>query len=207
MKKKLLLSFLPLLMITAAFTQYTPPPDDGGDVSAHSFRRENIFIGGGINLGFATNTFQAGVSPEIGYSIAQWLDAGMGFNLNYLSERADPYYNGNIRFHSLTYGGGPFVRIYPIHFLFIQGQLEGNWIKVNSKDYYSGVSSHNTYGSKSLIAGVGYTQRVVGQGSFYTMIGMDLLTDINSPYRDYNGAAIPIVRAGFNFYLRPSHRK
>lgn len=205
MKKKVLLSFLPVLIVTAVFAQQTS--DDENDGGMHQFRKENIFIGGGINLGFAANTFQAGVSPELGYTIAPWLDFGLGLNLNYLSERADPYYNGNIRYHNLTYGGGPFVRIYPVRFLFVQGQFEANWIKVNAKDYSSGESSSNTYGSKSLIAGIGYTQRIVGQSSFYTMIGMDLLTDINSPYRDYNGAAIPIVRAGFNFYLRPSHRK
>jgi hypothetical protein len=39
------------------------------------------------------------------------------------------------------------------------------------------------------------------------MIGLDLMRDPNSPYRDYNNAAIPIIRAGFDFYLRPSKRK
>jgi len=47
----------------------------------------------------------------------------------------------------------------------------------------------------------------VGQSSFYTMLGIDLLNETYSPYRDYNGAAIPIIRAGFNFYLKPSRRK
>jgi len=40
-----------------------------------------MFIGGGINLGFATNTFAVGATPEIGYSIAEWLDAGVSINL------------------------------------------------------------------------------------------------------------------------------
>lgn len=145
--------------------------------------------------------------PEIGYSIAQWLDAGIALNINYYSERADPYFNGNIRFRNLNYGGGPFIRIYPIHFLFLQTQFEANQIKVNQKDFNTGYSYENTYSSTSLIAGIGYTQRIVGQSSFYTMIGIDLLDDINSPYRDYNGSVIPIIRAGFDFYLRPSYRR
>lgn len=205
MKKKFLLLFLSTIFIAAAFSQYTP--DNSGDRQPQGFKKENIFIGGGINLGFASNTFQAGISPEIGYTIAPWLDAGLGLNLNYYSERADPYYNDNVRYHNLNYGGGPFVRVYPVRFLFLQTQFEANWIKVNAKDYYTGYTTEGTFSSTSLIGGIGYTQRFVGQSSYYFLVGMDLLNDANSPYKDYNGSAIPIVRAGFNFYLRPSQKK
>jgi len=206
MNKKILLFIFSMILITRIFAQRTPPTYTS-DEGEKGFKKENIFIGGGITLGFASNTFQIGASPEIGYSIAQWLDAGLGFNLNYASQRADPYYNGNVRSHSFNYGGGPFVRLFPLRFLFAQAQLEENWIKINAKDYNSDISREYTYQSTSLIAGIGYTQRIVGQSSFYTMIGIDLMRDPNSPYRDYNNAAIPIIRAGFNFYLRPSRRK
>ncbi len=195
-----------MVLITGIFAQQTPPTYTS-DEGEKGFKKENIFIGGGITLGFASNTFQIGASPEIGYSVAQWLDAGLGLNFNYASQSADPYYNGNVRYRNFNYGGGPFVRLFPLRFLFAQAQLEENWIKVNAKDYNTGISGENTYKSTSFIAGVGYTQRIVGQSSFYTMIGIDLMRDPNSPYRDYNNAAIPIIRAGFNFYLRPSRRK
>lgn len=173
--------------------------DDGGS----NFSKDRIFIGGSLNVGFASNTLQLGAVPEIGYSVTNWLDAGIGLNVNYASERADPYYNGNVRYRSFNYGGGPFVRLYPIRFIFIQGQFEQNWIKQTAKDFNSGYSASATYQSQSFIAGIGYTQRIIGQSGFYTMIGLDLLTDPNSPYRDaYNNAAIPIIRAGFNFYLK-----
>jgi len=205
MSKKLFLSVVAIIFFTQLFAQDSPgiPADEG----SKGFKKQNIFIGGAINLGFASNSFQIGAVPEIGYSIAQWLDAGLGFNINYYAERADPYYNGNIQYHNLNYGGGPFIRLYPIRFIFLQGQFEANWIKVHSKDFNSGNTYENTYNSTSFIAGIGYIQRVVGQGSFYTMIGMDLLNNPNSPYRDYNGSAIPIIRAGFNFYLKPSRGK
>jgi hypothetical protein len=189
------------------FAQHILPVEDDAKQGSGGFKKENIFIGGALNLGFSSNTFQVGISPEIGYSIAQWLDAGLGLNLNYLSQSADPYYNYNVRTHSLNYGGGPFVRLYPLPFLFVQGQFEANWIKINSKDYNNGYSAEATYSSTSFIAGIGYTSRVVGQSSYYFLIGMDLMNDINSPYRDYNGSAIPIIRGGFNFYLRPSRKK
>jgi hypothetical protein len=205
MSKKIFLSVVTIVFFTRLFAQDSPgiPTDEG----AHGFKKQNIFIGGALNLGFASNSFQIGAVPEIGYSIAQWLDAGIGLNINYYAERADPYYNGNVQYHNLNYGGGPFIRLYPIRFIFLEGQFEANWIKVHQKDYNSGYSYEKTYNSTSFIAGIGYTQRVVGQGSFYTMIGMDLLNNPNSPYRDYNGSAIPIIRAGFNFYLKPSRGK
>jgi hypothetical protein len=124
MKKKLFLFSLSFIFITAAFSQYTPENNSPKEESK-GFKKENIFIGGGLNLGFASNTFQVGISPEIGYSIAEWLDAGIGLNISYLSQKADPYYyyNDNTRYHSLNYGGGPFIRIYPIRFLFVQTQF------------------------------------------------------------------------------------
>jgi hypothetical protein len=178
------------------------PKQEGGK----GFKQENIFIGGALNLGFSSNTFQIGASPEIGYTLAEWIDVGLGLNINYYSESADPYYNGNVSYHNLNYGGGPFLRLYPLRFLFVQGQFEANWIKVKAEDHNSGYTSEDTYNSTSLIAGIGYCQRVVGQGNFYTLIGFDVLTDPYSPYRDYNGSAIPIIRAGFNFYLKPKKK-
>src|SRR5450432_2876004 len=57
------------------------------------FKTEHLFIGGNLGLGYDTYSFNAGISPEIGYSLAKWLDIGALVNLNYTSVRADPYYN------------------------------------------------------------------------------------------------------------------
>lgn len=182
-------------------------PTYSGEADRSGFRKENIFIGGGLNIGFAANTFGVGINPEIGYSISKWLDAGLALNINYASQRADPYYNGNIRQRNFSYGAGPFVRVYPIPFIFVTAQLEKNWSKVNLKDYYSGQIYNYNYDATSLIAGIAYSQRIIGQSSFYTMIGIDLLNDPNSPYRDYNNNPYPVIKAGFDFYLRPSRKR
>jgi len=196
-------------LITVVFAQAQRPSTYEADESKPGgFNTNRIFVGGSLNLGFATNTFQIGGVPEIGYSITDWLDAGIGINVNYASQRADPnyIYNYNTRYRNFIYGGGPFFRVYPIRFLFVQGQFEHNWIKYNEKNYDTGLEGEAKLSSNSFIAGIGYTQRIVGQSSFYTMLGIDLMSDTYSPYRDYNNAAIPIIRAGFNFYLKPSKR-
>lgn len=177
------------------------------------FKKENIFIGGSLNLGLATGYFAIGGTPEIGYSFNEWLDGGLAFNINYTSQKSFSLYNDVIgKYSAFNYGAGAFFRVYPIQNFFLQGQLENNFITYKSSDYFSGLTGKNTVNATSFLAGIGYGQRQIGQGSFYTVILIDLLTDPNSPYRltSYSGASstvIPIIRGGFNFYLSPKKKK
>ena len=184
---------------------FAQPPTYKGEDESKGFKKENIFLGGSIAAGFGSGTFAIGANPEIGYSIAQWLDAGFVFNINYSSISAD--YNYGVRQHATNYGGGAFFRIFPVRFLFLQGQLEQNWINYKLRDYNSGLDYKINTDAASFLAGVGYAQRIVGQSSFYTVLMIDLMRDGDSPYRDGSNNAIPVIRAGFNIYLRPSRRK
>lgn len=162
-----------------------------------------LFLGGSLSAGFSSGTFAIGANPEIGYSLAEWLDVGLGLNIYYSTLDAD--YNYGIRQRSFNYGGGPFLRAYPVRFLFIQAQFEENWVHYNLKDEATGQTTEFTTSASSFIGGIGYTQRLIGQGSYYIMVGMDFLRDANSPYLENDKSVIPIVRAGFNFYLK--HKK
>ena len=189
--------------------QYVPPTYSSNERSNGSTELSDnrLFIGGSIALGLSNLTFNLGATPEIGYSFNQWLDAGVALNLNYQSIRADPsfVYNDDTRQRSFNYGGGPFVRVFPLRQFFLQAQLEHNWIDYNFLAYNNNgappIASSLSTQSNSFLAGIGFTQRVVGQASFYTVILVDLMNDPNSPYRDYNGNPLPIIRAGFTFYL------
>ena len=201
---KFILCFTLLLGGMIANAQNDNYKDDGPT----GFKKENVFLGGSISLGFGSGSFGIGANPEVGYSLSQWLDAGLVFNINYVSQKYDYNYDYSYdeQVSSFNYGGGVFVRAYPIHFLFLQIQPEQNWITYTDKSYSYNVTAHTTVTATSLLGGIGYSQRIVGQSSFYTMIGIDLLDNINSPYRDAYGGAIPIIRGGFNIYLRPSKK-
>lgn|GEM_PF-147133 len=195
------------LLLTAAlggFAQERNPQrvytysDEGAD---GGFSKNNLFLGGSLALGFGSYSFNVGVSPEIGYSLNNWLDAGVVVNFNYNSIRADPNYTGNIRYHTFNYGGGLFARGYPLPFLFLTAQPEYNWISVNAKEVTSGASATSNTNAPSLLLGAGYGQRVIGQGSFYIAIMFDVLGDKNSPYNDIYGHPLPVIKAGFNVYL------
>ncbi len=172
------------------------------------FKKENIFIGGGIGLGIGgwSGGFNVGANPEIGYSITKWLDAGISTNINYFSFRAEV--NNGIRQRSLNYGGGIFTRIYPVGGFFIQALPEYNWINTNLRNMNQGSGGNdNTFKIKreapSLLLGVGYGTRNVGQSNFFTVIMFDAGDNMASPYIDSYRAKLPILRTGFNIYLRP----
>ncbi|HWK04062.1 MAG TPA: hypothetical protein VNS58_10555 [Puia sp.] len=166
------------------------------------FLKENLFVGGGLSLGYGSYDFNVGATPEIGYSLNKWLDAGLVVNINYSSERADINYNNDTRFRSFNYGAGLFGRVWPLPFLFFQAQPEFNFINYNEKYMGPGGGSYSqNTNAPSLLLGVGYGQRIVGQSNFFLSLSLDVLNSQYSPYRDFNGAALPVIRAGFDFYL------
>lgn len=175
----------------------------------HGFRKDRIFFGGSIGLGFGNLSTNIGANPEIGYSLSRFLDAGLSFNINYFSVKADPNFiiNSNVRSRSFMLGGGPFIRLYPINNFFIQGQIEMNRIR-NSEKYFSLPEGQNEFKQNinvtSNLVGVGYAQRIIGQSNFYTLIMIDISNNIASPYITGNGEKLPIIRAGFNIYLKSS---
>jgi hypothetical protein len=206
--------FLAILISTAlsSMAQYrrerNPPPNTYSDDESfgNGFKKEHMFIGGNLGLGLGSYSFNAGISPELGYSFAQWLDAGVLINLNYTSVRADPYYNGNIRQRSFNYGTGAFARIYPLPFLFFQVGPEYNWIDYNLKNMSDGSTLTAKTEALSFLAGIGYGQRIVGRSSFRIAIMADLLNNPQSPYRDNNGVILPVIKTGFDIYLGPKRK-
>ncbi|MEJ7682440.1 MAG: hypothetical protein WKG06_32230 [Segetibacter sp.] len=99
------------LIIVSMVALYNSSYAQDDEESSHKFRRDNIFLGGSIGLGLGNGGFSAGANPEIGYSVARWLDAGISTNFNYFSYRAE--YNNGFRQRSFNYGGGVFARLFP----------------------------------------------------------------------------------------------
>lgn len=197
-----------LISVKVLHAQDNYDNNNNNDYESKGFKKENVFLGGSISLGFGSGNFGVGANPEIGYSLSQWLDGGVVFNLNYNSQRYyDAYSGADIgKVSSFNYGAGVFVRAYPVNFLFVQLQPEENWINYNTKDFSTNIHLKSKVNAASLIGGIGYSQRVVTQGSYFFMIGLDLLTNENSPYRDSYNHALPIIRGGFDVYLHPARK-
>lgn len=175
---------------------------DNADKDKTRFQ-ENLFTGGSLSLSFFGNTFLIGGSPVLGYSLTNWLDLGLVGNYTYSSYRD---YNGvfNDRLRQTTIGGGGFARIYPVRFLFLQAQLEGNTIHQKYLPAGGGPIDEVSVASSSTLIGGGYTTGRRGRRGnpfYYLAIMWDVSGDLNSPYTDAYGRAIPIVRGGIQIPL------
>jgi hypothetical protein len=167
--------------------------------------KKNLFTGGSVSLSFFDGAFLVGANPVFGYSLANWVDAGVLVNYTYTSYRDYQEYNDRLR--QYIYGGGAFVRIFPLKFLFGQAQFERNWVKMKylsapGSVYYK--DEITTVKANSLLVGGGYCTGRDGQNKTmygYFSILFDIVRDNYSPYVDYPNRSIPIIRAGIHIPL------
>jgi len=195
MKKSFFLLIASVLFLSSSFAQESN--SDGRNEDHRAWKLNNLFAGGSIGLGAGSGTFALGANPEIGYSFSNIFDAGILFNVNYYSLSAGA--NNGDQQRNFNFGSGAFVRAWIFNGFFIQAQPEYNWITQN--DNVSGLNYVTKYGASSFLAGAGWGSRDIGNFNFFTVIMADLGNDPNSPYKDYYGDIIPVIRAGVNFYF------
>ena len=203
MKKILFLLLANLVLLNTIKAQ------DEDEDEKKGFKKENLFTGGSISLAFYSNTFLIGASPVFGYSVTKWLDAGLVFNYNYTSYR--DVYVFDDRMRQSNWGGGAFVRLYPIKFLFAQAQAEHNWMQL--KYIYPNGSSPDEktkFSGNSFLIGGGYCtgrEPKSGQPFYYLSIMFDIGNDVNSPYTDAYGRTIPIIRGGLEIPIFQGNKR
>jgi hypothetical protein len=199
--KFLILAACSFLIITGCFAQDETEKQKGYDPT-------NWFTGGSISLGYgggsSYSTFNIGLHPHFGYTLAKWIDIGTVANFEYQSQK--DYYNNKYR--TTIYGLGAFTRIFPVHFLFIQAEPEYNFIAQKTIPYNSGTTLRETLHAPSFLVGGGYTTSRSDKNSFtYLSILVDVIKNINSPYVDGYGNFLHIIRAGVNIGLNRRKRK
>lgn len=161
------------------------------------FKKENLFAGGTVSLGFGTNYFQVGGNPMFGYTLTNWADAGIV--ANYIHTAYRDYSFSVERLRQNLYGGGVFARVYPVRFLFAHAQIEHNFISLKAEPYNGGAPEKYKESATSLLVGPGYTTgRQPGSGGAYGYLSVmwDLMDDVNSPYIDQAGRKVPVIRGG-----------
>lgn len=196
MKNSMLFTCICLLM---GFSSLAQSNDSDIDDRKGKFKRENVFFGSALNLSLGNRFFNVGINPELGYSLNNWMDAGVALNINYFSQNASEF--SSYRFRNFNYGAGTFLRIWPVNFLHLQVQPEYNWISSSRKEMISGQTDKFNLNAGSLLVGIGYGSRAIGSQYSYVTLMIDVLQNINSPYRDQFNDPLPVFRAGFGMYL------
>lgn len=177
--------------------------NESGEERKGGFKKENLFVGGDITLGFSNVYTALGASPYFGYSLNKYIDVAASFNFNYTSQRDYFVYGDKAR--QTVYGPGAFVRIFPLKFLFAQAQFEHNFVRVkyipaNNSGY---LQSTDHVDANSFLLGVGYAggRSEDSKSFYYISVSWDLIRNPNSPYVDGLQRAIPILKAGYNIAL------
>jgi hypothetical protein len=175
------------------------------DTENKLFKKENLFTGGTLNVSFFDGTTQLGITPYFGYSINKYVDVAISMNVNYISQRDYSYYGSGDKLRQTIYGPGAFVRLYPVRFLFAHAQFDYNFIRYKYiAPSNSGMPNErlNLHAPSFLVGGGFASGRGDGSKSFYYIsILWDVAKNLNSPYVDVNGRALPQIRAGYNIAL------
>ena len=193
-KKYILLSTLFLFVLAwPAWSQNEKEPGD---------RKKNLFTGGSVSFGIFNNTFLIGANPVFGYSLTDFVDVALQVNYSYNSIRD---YNGifNNKLRQSTYGGGGWLRLYPVRSIFLQGQLEHNFIRQKSIPVL-GPPEVRSIDASSVLVGGGYTTGRWGKGGepfYYLSVLFDVSGNLYSPYTDAFGRSVPLFRGGVQIPL------
>lgn len=197
--KQLFVAALFMVSALTTFAQDEEPAKEKDEEEKHGFKKENLFTGGNLNLSFFNGVTVLGATPQLGYSVAKWLDAGIVFGYTYISQRDEV----DNKYRQSIIGPGVFTRIFPVDFLFVSAQYEHNFIKQKYIPYYGSGTTTDRYDVNSLLLGLGYTSgRSEGTNSYYYFsVSLDVLKNRYSPYVDSYGNLYPIINAGFNIGL------
>lgn len=192
------------LLTATVITGFAQEEKDEPETKREGFKKENLFTGGTINLSFSNYGTVLGASPQLGYSVAKWLDAGIIMGFTYSSQR-DIY---DYRYRQTLITPGAFARLFPIDFLFASVQYEHNFIKQKVL-IPSGGNYKEHFDVNSLLLGIGYSGGKQGRNSpyYYLSVSVDILQNHNSPYTDQYNNLLPVINAGFNIPLFSGGRR
>jgi len=109
-------SLMMLLCMAASISLFAQKKDKEDKEKEERTFKENLFTGGSVSLAFYSNTFLIGGNPVFGYSLTNWADAGIVVNYTYTSYRDVSVFDDRLR--QMVYGGGGFIKLYPVRFLF-----------------------------------------------------------------------------------------
>jgi len=156
--------------------------------ATNGFSKENLFLGGSLALGFGSYNFNVGASPEIGYSLNSWLDAGVVVNFNYNSVRADLIeiiMTIHVIISSIT--GWSFCQglsfTFPFCYRAAGIQLDTWHCHLHGRG--GGEYSYTTGHPRCCLGGLWAKGRRTVQ--FYIALMFDVLGNRDSPYNDFNG--------------------
>ncbi len=145
----------------------------------------NIRFGGGLNIGFSENTFNANIAPAAVYEFNEWFSSGIGLNFGYSSLKNNSI---NQEVESMNYGASIITLFNPINELQISAEFEE--MGIHQEIEINDLKTTDEYWYPALFVGAGFRSGPVTFGLRY-----DLLYDDTKSI--YGTAYAPFVRVFF----------
>jgi hypothetical protein len=176
MKRLFSLTFL--FLSFCAFTQYdidkVQKDTSVNENKLNLFKlKENIYVGGEFGLSLSNISTYVFVAPFVGYDITEKFSAGI----------SGMYQFSRVRWFSQTatshaYGGGVFLRYFPIKQLIVQSEFD----LYNAQDFFT--QDYKRVNVPAFMSGLGYAN-YLGEDAYYQILLMyDFIQDKNMPLPD-----------------------
>ena len=179
--KKIILVFTLCTVTLFAFAQDEEEPKPEKE---KGFQKEKLFVGGNFGVSFGSYTF-INISPLIGYRFTDHFAAGVGLNLQYVSEKLEDNGDTYYKTEQGVTGLSVFGRVYPIRQFMLQVQPEVNYIFGKEKYYLPPNPGEYNLDSEivpSVLLGGGLVLPAGGRGALIISVFYDILQRDNSPY-------------------------
>ena len=142
--------------------------------------KDRLFFGGSLGASFGQYTYVE-LSPVVGYRVTEKLHAGVGITYMYYN---DKYWH----YEESVYGGNVFARYFFMESVF--GIVQGGALRGNGINEMGQIEKMTI---PNLWLGVGYAQRLGGNGALMFSLLYDIIDDRNSFYQN------PLIQIGFGF--------
>ena len=132
------------------------------------------YTGGGLQVGFSSNSTVIGLNPILGYNITEDLSAGVGANVTYFK-------SGSLS--TTVLGGNLFGRYLITPSIYAQSEFHMTSVdtSVIGPQPENGSSSEREW-IPAFFVGGGYRQNIGARTAFNVTVLWDIIEDENSPY-------------------------
>lgn len=126
------------------------------------FKKENVIIGGTLDLGISNTIGYFMIAPSLGYRVVEGVELGIGTGYTLLTD-----FNTQSQHN---FSGGPYLKLYPDKSFFIQVEGQLTYVSTNKLTY------------SNALAGIGYNSYMSERAYISTGIKLNLIA--NEIYRN-----------------------
>ena len=163
--------------------------------------KDQIWYGGGVNLAFTGNIFNFGVTPMVGYKLAEPFSIGPRFKFDYYTERiCCNGSNENVNYSAINWGIGAFSRVKFLENFLIHTEFEFENRGIPDLDQFGNLQLDPNDDNKVLKERDTHNNINIGAGyNSGDLFGYEILILYNLNEPDNSNSVPWEIRVGFTY--------